>query len=256
MSRVKAREQARKTIEEHRTENENTPKNYKNIAISYESDEAELIPETRKVEIETHVPEQPKVRKKRATKKEMRDHSIENEGEKILMKGDVEVVDVTDGAQDPHTTVLEPTIISVDDADKSRGAPKKKSVANTKKRKEKAPAMEASIENSKKTTDFMTKLETLEALPIEDEKINTGNGAENLPTPPGEAQGEEGDSYMAEVGSPKLLYLSVFLLGVLAVLLTLPVSISIDYTSDAHNALTKSFDFNVEELKDAIQKRI
>lgn len=107
MSRVKAREYAKKTIEEYRKQNEKTENNYNSVAISYESDPETLIPETRKVNIISE----------RSTKnfdkysEEGDKKEVINKGKKVLMEGSLKVVDVTDGEIDESTTVLKPKIV-------------------------------------------------------------------------------------------------------------------------------------------------
>lgn len=63
MSRVKAREQARRTIAEHRARVATGQEDGTDSPISYEHDGSELIPETRKVEVKTWEP-----KSKRSTK--------------------------------------------------------------------------------------------------------------------------------------------------------------------------------------------
>ncbi len=109
ISRVKAREYAKKSIEEHRIKINQKQNNAQNIDIRYESDSENLIPTVRKLAIET-VREEQKVSKiePRVPEKSFR---MENEGDKVLMSGPLEVIDVTDGEIDADTTVLTPTRI-------------------------------------------------------------------------------------------------------------------------------------------------
>ncbi len=106
-SRVKAREYAKKTIEEHRlkvTEDKNA---YKNIDIRYESDSKELIPKTKKLSIKSTPAIDPKTKIEDVSEFEG-GNEIVNEGNKVLMSGDLTVVDVTDGPVDLDTVVLTP----------------------------------------------------------------------------------------------------------------------------------------------------
>ncbi len=104
ISREKAREYAKKSIEEVREKNAKTRNHYENIAIQYEEDKEPLIPELRKIEVES-IP----VRKgKEVAAVETGDErTIINKGEKVLMSGDIRVFDVTDGELDTETTILE-----------------------------------------------------------------------------------------------------------------------------------------------------
>jgi hypothetical protein len=112
-SRVKARAQAKRAIEEHKLKAKQSPKTeYTHVAIRYENDDAELIPATRKLHVETErdtkatqkphfeerIPEEPAI-------------TIENEGKKVIMSGDLEIVDVTDAPVDPDVVHLAPKII-------------------------------------------------------------------------------------------------------------------------------------------------
>lgn len=103
MSKIKAREYAKKTIAEFQAKAPETKNNYRNIDIQYESDSSDLIPATRKLTITntskalTHIDE------------DFSETVIENPGEKIKMSGDLNIVDVTDGPVDGETTILTPS---------------------------------------------------------------------------------------------------------------------------------------------------
>lgn len=101
MSRIKAREQAHKSIEAHRIKVNTTHNTYKNIDIQYEEDANELIPPTRKLSV---IPAYERILKE----KEVVDSNPTyiNKGEKILMSGPISVVDVTDGPVDDETVFL------------------------------------------------------------------------------------------------------------------------------------------------------
>lgn len=111
MSRVKAREQAHKSIEEHRNLKAKTKNNYTNIAIQYENDTKALIPEPRKIAVisETHKRHYHEIEDER----ENNQNVVENEGEVVQMSGDLSVVDVTEGEIDDDTTVLSPRMMRV-----------------------------------------------------------------------------------------------------------------------------------------------
>jgi hypothetical protein len=103
-SRQKAREQVRKVLNERREETTNT---YKNIAIRYDSDGGPLLPETRKLAVSAEP-----VRKEFAYEDRMKGDELEffNKGNSVVMSGDIDVVDVTDGDFDESTTFLTPVL--------------------------------------------------------------------------------------------------------------------------------------------------
>ena len=69
MSRIKAREQAKRSIEAHRKKINSPKETYKNITILYEEDHSDLIPETRRIEVESELGETVKKRKATTKKK-------------------------------------------------------------------------------------------------------------------------------------------------------------------------------------------
>jgi hypothetical protein len=112
MSRVKAREQAKKAIEEHKTKTQNTQNTqntYRNLDIQYESDTEDLIPKVRKVPVAS-LPVVHGGRSMEVDELETDDLTYENKGEKIQMSGTLDVVDVTDGLVDEDTVFLTPRI--------------------------------------------------------------------------------------------------------------------------------------------------
>ncbi len=113
ISRVKAREQAHKSIEEHKKLRAEKTKNiYKNIAIRYESDKAELIPEVRKLSIKSDATIGHGVRYEENLNEIDDDepYTIENKGNKVVMSGKLKIVDVSDEQIDSDTTLLTPRI--------------------------------------------------------------------------------------------------------------------------------------------------
>lgn len=105
MSRTKAREQAKALIQSTRAKSAASQTSSRNVPISYENDAAPLIPETRKLSIASELYRRPP---------EPEDHSvnvIENKGKKILMSGDLKVVDVTEAPLEDDTIVLRPHIL-------------------------------------------------------------------------------------------------------------------------------------------------
>ncbi len=112
ISRVKAREQVRKSLEEHKQLKVVETKNiYQNVGIRYEEDKSELIPTVRKLQISNESkPTIKRDEKVRKTDKES-PYTIENEGAKVIMSGTVKVVDAGEDALDTETTLLSPRIL-------------------------------------------------------------------------------------------------------------------------------------------------
>ena len=106
--RAKAREYAKKSIEEHRKKSaERTVRVEKKPVLRYENDDRELIPQVRKISV-TAIPVAEKLRMPAPEEAET---TLENEGEKILMSGTLKVTDVTDGEEDVETVHLKPKIL-------------------------------------------------------------------------------------------------------------------------------------------------
>lgn len=105
MSRVKAREYAKRSIEDYKQKSTNV---YKNVDIRYENDAEALLPETKKLKV-TSEP----VRKEFAYEDRVDGDEMEvlNKGEHVVMSGNIEVEDVTDGPIDTETTFLAPKIV-------------------------------------------------------------------------------------------------------------------------------------------------
>ena len=106
-SRLKAREQVRKAVEEQKKLKLNPDSRHFERHIQYENDDAELIPEVRNLSVES----QETV--KRGSKKVVRDdgpkYTIENKGEKVLMTGEINIVDATEeDTTDRQTVIMEP----------------------------------------------------------------------------------------------------------------------------------------------------
>lgn len=120
MARVKAREYAKRSIEEHRKESIQTKNVSRNIVIQYEHDDESLIPETKKLSI--HREKENKKTRIIADEDIGDEKTILNRGEKVQMQGKIKIVDVTDGIIDTDTTVLTPTIL--------KSSPKVKEIPN------------------------------------------------------------------------------------------------------------------------------
>ncbi len=106
MSRVKAREQAHKAIEEHKLRVQSTEEKTES-RVRYEEDESDLIPAVRKLEINEHMHAEPKQYAGHRDEPVEEPFSIENKGKKIIMAGKLKVVDLSDEiAADPDIVTL------------------------------------------------------------------------------------------------------------------------------------------------------
>lgn len=232
MSRVKAREQAKQSIAEHRAKKETETKNYKNLAISYETDSSDLIPPTRKVEVES---EPSSKRSPSKVLKKGPKYEIENKGEKIIMQGKVKIEDASEDAPDPHTTILKPTIISGEDADTE--LPKKKS-SPKRVRKEGEDATHEVV----KKPDFMAKLEDRKVLRNQTESISAEVEVQE------DATTEEAPS--VELIEKKGTWAGVVLLALLlliGVVVSLPLSRTTTYTAESVVPVTGTFTYDIDK---------
>lgn len=108
VSRIKAREQVRKSLEEHKLKVTESRNIYKNIGIHYERDDSELIPETRKLGVETERAHFVDRGRGNDNENERNAYEILNAGEKVMMSGSVRIEDANEDAFDVDTTVLTP----------------------------------------------------------------------------------------------------------------------------------------------------
>ncbi len=106
-ARAKAREYAKKSIEESKTLsiNQNT-KSFRNIPIRYKTDESELIPDVKKVNI---VSEEQLAPVPKDTETET--YTLLNKDKKIIMSGTIPVYDVEEETVLTDTTILKPHIV-------------------------------------------------------------------------------------------------------------------------------------------------
>ena len=112
MSRVKAREYAKRSIAEHKKERVETQNHYRNVVIHYERDDGTLIPDPKK-KLSIHSEKPHFTLKNKDPKNQGDEMSVVNEGEKVSMRGALKVVDVTDGPVDDETIFLHPSDIQV-----------------------------------------------------------------------------------------------------------------------------------------------
>lgn len=266
ISRVKAREQAKKAIEEHRLKVTETTNTYKNIDIQYEDDHRDLIPTPKispekKLEIKSESAHAKAIAE--AEFEETGGNTIENPGDKVLMKGDLTVVDVTDGPSDDDTVTLTPRMI--------RRKPETKV--------EEKVLLEKSVEVSGEGGES-----TVIQIQKQDRKIPTFTerlGIEAI-TPDGTTEDTAGeDPATAEIDpqAQKVLvtapeqqvavesrketksasvlpfYFAVFVI-LLGVLSTLPLSATFDYNRTDQNNLRTSFRYSYSETIHKIQLKI
>lgn len=121
MSRIKAREQAHRSIEEHRKlQASKADTSYTSVAVHYEHDATDLIPATRKVSVDSEPvkPEiepqiEPQTAQKLTVKREaVETYALEKEMPKknMVFSGTIKVVDASDDIVAGDTTLLTPQI--------------------------------------------------------------------------------------------------------------------------------------------------
>jgi hypothetical protein len=107
-ARLKAREYAKKAIEESRSLSVNKTKNsYKNIPIRYEGDKSELIPSMRKLAVDAE-----KVTQGTESSEPLDTdpYILENKDKKIIMSGALSIQDADAEVVQTDTVILSPTI--------------------------------------------------------------------------------------------------------------------------------------------------
>lgn len=266
ISRVKAREQAKKAIEEHRLKVTETTNTYKNIDIQYEGDDRELIPTPKispekKLEIKSESAHAKAIAE--AEFEETGGNTIENPGDKVLMKGDLTVVDVTDGPSDDDTVTLTPRMI--------RRKPETKIEEKVLLEK----SVEVSDEGGESTTIQIQKKERtiptfterlgIEAITPDSTSANTAGEdpstaeidpqvRQELITPLVQPVVNEPKK---EVKSASVLPFYFAVLVILAgVLCILPLSATFEYNTTDQNNLRTSFRYSYSETIDKIQLKI
>lgn len=118
MSRMKAREYAKRSIAEHKKEKGETQNHYRNVVIHYERDDGTLIPDPKK-KLHVHSEKPHFALKNKDPKNQGDEMAVINEGEKVSMRGALKVVDVTDGPVDDETIFLHPSDIQVSHMEES-----------------------------------------------------------------------------------------------------------------------------------------
>jgi hypothetical protein len=237
MSRVKAREQAKKAIQEHRLKVTETPNNYKNIDIRYESDDEELIPETKRLEVQSVI-----VRRGRQKVEEPEydsETTIENKGEKVVMSGDLKVVDVTEGPIETDTVLLKPGRIRsgtitvaprVTDLIKNQGPAEESKEDSLAEADEVEEEPRASFAERLKATEVASEAPETHAEPDSDAETATTEGS-------------------------VLPYVLLTVILCVLVLMTLPVSKITEYSDQTGETLI-SYKFSLSDVISIIQSKI
>lgn len=238
-SRTKAREQAKKTIELHR--NKETSKSRSDeITIKYESDLAELIPETRKLQISS---EPVDIKYQDFNEEEVSNERfiVENKGEKITLSGDLKVIDATDGPVDTETTFLRPKIV--------------KTPKTSRKAVKKVPNID--VETEEEPSDTSTSI----AVSSFEDKLGIVDSAENIDISGTEESKEVSDAYVEE-GSPvatKESYLPYVLTTLLVLVISAwstTLSYNIIYTAENPESPVTNIQMSVQETIEIIRSKI
>ena len=185
-SKVKAREQIKRSIKEAQAAKtthlrvRGTGMKAFESRITYEEDEKELMPEVKKLTVLEKTPEGVS-KKAHSVKQNLHEelgpnYTIENEGEKIVMSGTVDVTDATEEEiLDDNVVLMKAKIVK--SQPKKQSKQKKRSIKETKaisvKETEGSKDAEVPIDRSQiKKTDFESKLATMgvdeaDVLPVE-----------------------------------------------------------------------------------------
>lgn len=236
ISRVKAREQAHKSIDEHRVKIASTTNTYKNIGIQYEQDAEDLIPQTKKLRVQSE------------SKFQFLDDDsfdegpvVENKGEKVLMSGDIDVIDVTDGVIDSETTVLTPTTI------------RKSLMNNTQKKLEVQNSIEQeneiALEYKHERVDFSEKLAAYNVETKSETEI-VNEDAEEIPV-------QELPRGVVDTQSESILpYIFIALTIVIISALSIPLSYFMHYSNDGVPVVESTYNFSISKAESLIRLKI
>ncbi|MFZ2252679.1 MAG: hypothetical protein WAW13_00725 [Minisyncoccia bacterium] len=236
MSRIKAREQAHKSIEEHRVKISTTSNTYKNIDIQYENDQEDLIPQTKKLLIQT-----PEL--KHYIEKEKADTrpTYVNKGEKVLMRGSVSVVDVTDGVIDDETTVLTPTAI------------RKEPIKQEQKSKE---VRRITAEEDLNETQNAEQHVDLKQISVADEGQIEEVAVEQEAYVQSKSIQEESISEVTQTQSSVLPYIIIIFFVLCLSALSVPLSLKMQYRNEDPSKITSSYSFSLDKTMELLRLRI
>lgn len=232
MSRIKARESAHKSIEAHRLKISTTPNTYKNIDIQYEQDSEELIPQTKKLLVQTSVDKHYVEKASTDTRP-----TYVNKGQKVHMSGSVTVVDVTDGVVDEDTTLLSPTLL--------RKQSTKKDIKET--LHVRVNEESDSNEIAEPAPDFKTRIEISTDGELAD--LDKKDEEEVLITAPR-------DISETQIESSVLPYILIVILVTSLTVLSVFLSLKIQYQSDDVPNIATSYNFSLDKTLALFRLRI
>lgn len=245
MSRVKAREYAKKSIAESKVKITETQNNYTKVAIRYEHDGESLLPETKKVSIVSELP-----RRELQEIPQGDELHIENKGEKVRMSGKLSVVDVTDSPIDSDMTVLRPRIISVvanDNAEKSKVSEKK--------------VVQKEVEIVKPKISFVERLEESHVhIEKNTETLETEEN-ENVAIPqemPKTEATQQVQKFEEKKDIPTSISVAIVLVVLVVSMLSTALYQHIEYTPDDSGTIISktSFKFSIDMAKEIISSKI
>lgn len=241
MSRVKAREYAKKSIVESRIKKEgDTQNNYKNLAIRYEEDNESLLPETKKLSIVSETPR----RSAQEFSSDGDQMEVLNKGEKVRMSGKLNVIDATDGPLDQDTTVLRPTIIKVIHEEETKKTHTKSN-----------PIVQKEVEIIRPKIRFVDRLEESN-VHIENLEDETFVEEENSPKVYEQVETQSAPA-RKDSFSLTLCVLTILTVAILSVL-SVGVTQHIEYTSlDKDTVIIEtSYSFSIDPIKEIINRKI
>ena len=264
ISRVKAREQAKKAIEEHRLKVTETTNSYKNIDIQYQEDDRELIPtskisEAKKLEIRSESAQAKAIAE--AEFEETGGNIIDNAGDKVLMKGALTVVDVTDGPSDDDTITLTPRMIRKrTDTKDAKEEPREKSVVIS---GEGGESTEIQIQREERKIPTFTERLGLEvkkeATTIDageqTTQIESANGDKTIDVPPTVLTAPP-QPVKKQSKSSLLPYYAVIVLILGGASLSLPLTLKFTYENNKKDQVVTSYTYQYREVLHKIQLKI
>jgi hypothetical protein len=238
MSRVKAREHAKKAISQVHRLKVNETSDSREANIRYERDEHELIPQPRKLEVES-------VGVKERTTEELDPAEYDsvtrviNEGNKVVMSGELKVVDVNDGALEPDTVILTPRKFR-------RGAP---------------DIVRRTVTVEEEATEEQHEEVVEEAAPLSFEDKIAQKGLETSVEPSDdeirESTDDEKETQPEAIWVPSILLCSFVIFFILVLTTaTLPATKLLHYTSADPSRLLISYEFSLDEIISLILEKI
>jgi hypothetical protein len=249
-SRVKAKESAHKSIEAHRVKVQETRNNYNNVAIRYENDSEELIPEPRKLSVRS---ESVAEFVQQHEDEGIEENIIENKGKAVIMSGDVTVIDVTDTPDDPDTIVLKPGRIQKSEQRDYDTSTKKRNVSVS-MADEINDVQENStfeVQEEPRADDFITKL-------IHKEVIQESEAITDAQINPEQVRDQKVfNEILVDTAQNSLLpYIIMIVLLLAMTILSVPLKSTLEYQGGEVPTLTESFHFSIDEALYILQSKI